>query len=99
MHELGVVHADLKTENILLRGAGSFKKSWRRLFGPPAASARGAASASGDDDDTVPVEISYHLPASFEVAHRLPTFFMGRGRAKWVDGEKVMRGRTGCWYF
>ena len=74
MHELGVVHADLKPDNILLRGAGSFKESWRRLFGPEArgaASSRGAASARGDGDMAAAVEISHHLPASFEVAHRL----------------------------
>ena len=31
--ELGVVHADLKTANVLLRGAGAFQDGWRRLLG------------------------------------------------------------------
>ena len=31
--ELGMVHADLKTANMLLRGAGAFQDGWRRVFG------------------------------------------------------------------
>ena len=31
--ELGMVHADLKTANMLLRGAGAFQDGWRRLLG------------------------------------------------------------------
>ena len=33
MHELGLVHADLKTANMLLRGAGAFQDGWHRLLG------------------------------------------------------------------
>ena len=75
MHELGLVHADLKPANILLRGAGAFKDSWRRLFGNElglalgggAESASGAASANGGADVEESLQLTYHLPASFEV--------------------------------
>jgi serine/threonine protein kinase len=33
MHELGLVHANFKPANILLRGAGAFQDGWRRLIG------------------------------------------------------------------
>ena len=33
MHELGLVHADVKPADILLRGAGAFQDGWRRLLG------------------------------------------------------------------
>ena len=75
MHELGLAHADLKPANILLRGAGAFKDGWRRLVGRArklipsggATSAIGAASAIGGADVDEPLELTYHLPASFEV--------------------------------
>ena len=76
------MHADLKTANILMRGKGVFQDGWRRLFGRAmgvipgggAESASGAASASGDASASGCVcvderlELTYHLPASFEVS-------------------------------
>ena len=55
MHERGLVHADLKPANILLRAACAFQDGWRRLqaramgviTGGGAKSTSGAESASG----------------------------------------------------
>jgi serine/threonine protein kinase len=81
MHELGMVHADLKTANMLLRGAGAFQDGWRRLLGRAmgviqgggaesasgAASTSGAPSASGGVNVNESLGLIYHPPASFEV--------------------------------
>ena len=80
MHELGLVHADLKPANMLLRGACAFQDGFHRLLGrgkgaesaKEAASASGAASARGGANVYEPLELTYHLPAAFEV-HSLPT--------------------------
>ena len=87
MHEHGLVHADVKPANILLRGACAFQDEWRRLLEKTTclipsggaesasgaasasgyASARGAASVSGGANVDEPMELTYHLPALFEV--------------------------------
>ena len=78
MHDLGVIHADLKPANILLRGAGAFPDSFlNRLAEADAASASDApetASASAAlwprgslNVDVEPLEVICHLPASFQV--------------------------------
>ena len=81
MHERGLVHADLKPANILLRAAGAFQDGLRRLQGRAmgvipgggaksasgAESASGAASASGGANVYEPLELTDPLPAFFEV--------------------------------
>ena len=47
LHAHGLVHADLKPANILLRGARAFAEGWRQRFGSAAAASE-AASASAD---------------------------------------------------
>ena len=79
MHQRGIVHADLKPANILLRGTASFQDGWRRLLEPAsgaaadsgsaAASASGAAAASASAA-AIPrerAEVTYQVPALFEV--------------------------------
>ena len=64
MHGLDVVYVDLKPSNVLLRGAGAFKDSWRKLFGPKWSE---VPDFSKDDDMGQALEIIYQLPATFEV--------------------------------
>ena len=69
MHKLGFVHADLKTANIFLRGKGVYEYGWRRMLGRAMGviPGGGAASASGCVNVYEHVELTYHLPACFEV--------------------------------
>ena len=81
MHENRLVHADLEPVNVLLRGAGAFQDGWRRQLGRAmglipgggaesaggVASACGAASAREGANEDESLELTYHLPASFEV--------------------------------
>ncbi len=81
MHGHGLLHADLKPANILLRGLGSVRNGWRNLVPKGAASsvaassvaasavaasavAASAVAASADENE---LEITYRLPAAFEV--------------------------------
>ena len=76
LHELCVVHADLKPANILLRGTGAFQDGFRRLLSRCAraesakqfAFAPGRSSACGSlSRDVLADELIYHVPATFEV--------------------------------
>ena len=75
MHVNGLVHADVKPAEVLLRGDGVFQDGRRRLLGRAtvlspgggAESAGGAASASGGANDGESLEVTYQLPPSFAV--------------------------------
>ena len=72
-HGHNLVHADLKTANILLKGRGPFRDAWARLVqsrssseaaSAVAAPVAGAVVASAEGE---PLAITYQLPAAFIV--------------------------------
>ena len=63
MHAKGIVHADVKSPNVLLRGRGRFQRIWCEMLAGCAASASKAASAK----EATAAEMTNHLPQAFEV--------------------------------
>ena len=99
MHDRGILHADLKTSNILLRSAGAFRQQWYKQLRKPAkaASATGAvsptpaASASSDAaNEHETLVAAFQLPALFEVRG---TDFKRTLWSGWVAGRVGVGGR------
>ncbi len=63
MHAKGIVHADVKSRNVLLRGAGRFHMLWSDMLAGCAASVSRAGSAK----EATVAEMTHHLPQTFEV--------------------------------
>ena len=87
VHERGLIHADFKPANMLLRGVGDFQRGFLKLLEtaalaevPPAAvSASSATSrnvaASTIQNKDLEVDLANHLPWCFEVGCSPPTLY------------------------
>jgi hypothetical protein len=71
LHAHGVVHADLKPANILLRGTPAFAEDWCKMFGATAATRTAASSNTAASAITPPLQMEClrnHLRTTFEVS-------------------------------
>lgn len=95
IHGKGLVHADLKPGNILLRGAGLFRGSWFQSLQAASAAAGAAASASAGGGAEEPLEITYQVPACCQVRRTNLTatdrcvFHLQK---RWVASDNVQNG-------